>query len=348
MNLIPPTNLSVTQGQVYETAIFSIVDDAKSVRVTLEDLASATAPANVLAISAEVWLSINNGPFLRKYACGVAKKAPGPGGNPYGLIGLDQGPNEINRRGKVVLHCHYAATFRLYAENSVTVGTPNQGTAFGVTQTISVDAGAGSDRCMLAFDCIPHTAAITSLTYNGVTMTHVTGATSGNTVAIYRALNPATGAHNLVADHGVSNNEFMIAGVPLSGVDQGTPNRTPPTPATGTGGTTTVTATSATGDLVIDGSIRAPTGAGMTYTIDGSQTNIFTTEITPNTFYWVGISSKAGAASVVMNWTSNQGGAWYHSAVSMIPAGAAPPATGGASSKITRGIKRGINRGMNP
>lgn len=205
---------------------------------------------------------------------------------------------------------------------AIGVGTPNSTFGFITGATISVDAGSGSDRYLLAF-AIGSRQIDGNVTYDGVTMDLIagTGAT-GLHGAIYGLANPPTGAHNLDIQV-VGNANVLIAGVGLDGVDQVTPHGTG-SETTGTGSPLSGSVSdSATGDVVFAAGFIGHTAGGGTITKDASQTNLVENDA-PDGARSMSISYKAGAAGTfTMQCTATQatGGGWVHVMVNIKAAG---------------------------
>jgi hypothetical protein len=161
---------------------------------------------------------------------------------------------------------------------------------------------------------------VTSVTYNGVSMgTALWNATVGGIrCAGFGLKNPATGAHNLVANVSGANDGFSLQGVSFNGVDQTTPAGTPNSASNGVSSTATVNIASAAGELVVDG---LATGALGTITIGGGQTLRDSILVTGE--HSGRSSEEAGAASVTMSWTWATGAtSWAMGGVSLKPAAA--------------------------
>lgn len=213
----------------------------------------------------------------------------------------------------------------LVAENSISVGTPNSIDGISAGHTVSVDAGTGSDRLMLAGIAKNTAATIDAFTYNANALTAISGADIGSSPssALYYYIAPATGPHDLVSDLAGAGGRHSIAGVPMDGVDQTTPAENG-TAATGTSSPATVDVTSATGNLVVDLLMWNHSGAGGTTTKDASQDIVIDRENYDGARSW-GMSSEAGDTTVTMSWTGTQvsGSTWVLSAASIKAAAAA-------------------------
>lgn len=144
---------------------------------------------------------------------------------------------------------------------------------------------------------------VSSITYNAVNLTKPAGGTSYNGTSIRSELwylaNPASGANNVVITLSASVDGELIGGaVSMTGVDQATPVGTAAN-ATGQSTTPTVTVTSAVDEMVMDSvAYNLTTGA----TPGAGQTERWE-RLASLTNSGVG-STEAGAASVVMDWTT--------------------------------------------
>ncbi len=190
---------------------------------------------------------------------------------------------------------------------------------------------AGSARLLLvsvSMNVTNSTAStVTSLTYNGVALTFVSGQTSaaaGNKkrVEFWRLINPPTGTHAIVLTASVTTGQrvgVVASATGLDGVDQTTPLGTAAF-ANGNSTAPSVTATSATGELVVD--YVAIAGAGATVVTPGAGQTTFsaaTSSGTGATDARGAGSWEAGAASVTMSETLSASQRWELGAVSVKP-----------------------------
>lgn len=160
---------------------------------------------------------------------------------------------------------------------------------------------------------------VSAITYNTVSLTKLYELDNGNLTSsiVYRLLGPATGAHNIVVSSGGSR-ALAATGVSLTGVDQTTPEGTI-VHAVGHDTAPTDTAASATNDMVLDlASWYMP--AAETLTVGAGQTQ--RSNQTASTM-GAAVSTEAGAASVVMNWTASASVYWNHVAIPVKAGGAA-------------------------
>jgi hypothetical protein len=163
---------------------------------------------------------------------------------------------------------------------------------------------------------------ITSVTYagssTGITLIDsqaVTGATE--VISAYRLIAPPTGSQTVAVNFsGLA--KVAIGVIPYTGVNQVTPLGTA-AKAGGSAATATVTVTSATGELVQD---IVGVDQDDTLTVDGSQTQHVLTGASSND---TGVSTEAGAAPVVVSWTTGTGTSnWGIIGFSIKPVAAAP------------------------
>lgn len=200
----------------------------------------------------------------------------------------------------------------------VSTGTGSFNTPFAV--------GSGSERALYALYGEHHDTAITDISYAGASLTRIYQLNNANVTStnVYRILNPPTGTTDVVRTMSAAHN-VVYALISLTGVDQMTPEGT----IVGSIGNSTApsnTVASAVNDLVLDCVSWLRTVALETATVGASQTqrqnDVFTG-------HGGGISTEAGAASVVMNWTASAAVHWNHVAIPVKAGGAAPPPSGG-------------------
>jgi len=129
---------------------------------------------------------------------------------------------------------------------SSTDGGNNGGS--GTTRTFSHTTGSGSDRILLVGfvgDMLAGNDDVSSVTYNGVSMTLANKVTAGGSrySYVYYLLNPASGAHNVVITF--SSSHWIISGAVeysgVQGIDVMTTNSTSPTASSLTTSVTTTT-----------------------------------------------------------------------------------------------------------
>ncbi len=206
------------------------------------------------------------------------------------------------------------------AGGPVTYGVTSSGSATSTT-TLSFShtvTSSGSNRAIFACVSWYGNVTISSVTYNSVGLTAVVTANNGTDdhSAIYRLVNPATGAHTLALT--VSGNAGLVmSGVSFTGVNQTTPARASAA-NTGNNATSTVTVASATGDIVLDVSEHHwpelpphTPGGGQTSRWDVNNDGT-------NDMGGMG-STKAGAASVTPTWGITNTRTWAACAVSIQP-----------------------------
>lgn len=232
---------------------------------------------------------------------------------------------------------------------AITVGntTASRGMSSEATSwTYSHNHDAGTNDCLFAMAQWFRPRTVSSVTYNGVSLTHVVTSDSGYDAAIYRLLAPSSGANNLVwTFSGTTGATF--GSVSLHGVHQ-----TTPTGATN-GGTGTSNSpsnsltTTAANSYLVDSIYRnnantMTAGAGQTEFQD-NVTQVFGSE-------GGGASYKAattvGSYSMAWSWSSST--AWSQALAEVLEAVSAtiitPAAQVVTASLPTRTIKTGNTR----
>lgn len=141
-------------------------------------------------------------------------------------------------------------------------------------------------------------------TYNGISMTSV-GAINNATdfanvrLTVFRLIAPATGSNTLAFSIGPVN--FVVVAVSFNGVNQTTPLGTAATATGTTAAQPSVTVSSAVNDLVFD-AIGTLNSAADTFTAGTGQTK--RASVDNGADIGGASSTEAGAASVVMDWSS--------------------------------------------
>jgi len=208
------------------------------------------------------------------------------------------------------------------------LGNRSTTAASGTSVTVTHVVDAGNDRLLVV--CVgfnPGAAGtITGVTYAGAALTRLGGVVNGTTVAsdIWYLVAPAVGTDNIVITASPSLGAIYCNNSNWTGVDQTTPMGTVTT-ATGTDNTPTVTVANATPTaVVIDSAAQNPDGATATTMTPGTgQTTILAPTANPVGFD-VGSSFEPGAASVVMDWVSNNSDPnhpWATTAAPIFPSG---------------------------
>lgn len=153
----------------------------------------------------------------------------------------------------------------------------------------------------------------TGVTYNGVAMTKTWAVQNPSFlayIAFYYLKAPTSGAHSVVVTYAAAYSNQIVGAIPMSGVNQTTPLGTPATNTGGPGTTSSVTVSSATGELVV-GAMYGNT-SGLTVSSDTLIIDLDDTDgDQPN------VASIAGASSVTMNWTLPSSMTWQGGAVSV-------------------------------
>lgn len=155
---------------------------------------------------------------------------------------------------------------------------------------------------------------VTGITYNGVALTAVPGGAisngTGGRVELWYLIAPATGANNIVASFSAS--VAAVGGAESwVGADQTSPLGTAVT-ASGNTSDATVTVSGAVGQYIQD----AVASAAVALTVGAGQTEEWNTGVTG---LRGGGSREAGAASVVMDWTSALSALWAIAGVPVKP-----------------------------
>lgn len=202
-------------------------------------------------------------------------------------------------------------------------GTPASGAQNSVaTLTISVTITTG-DLLVVGVGANDGEAAgaVTGITWNTVQaltkLDSINAGVAGVAMAdLWYRIAPATGTHDVVVT--ISGNANLAAGcVVLVGTHQTTPFTSHIT-ATNSSTTPTVTVTSAAGELVIDVvGVRGGDPGGVPGSGQTGQVDVGTGGIAAE------MSTEAGAASVVMDWTLGGSANWAQVGGSVQPAGAA-------------------------
>ena len=189
---------------------------------------------------------------------------------------------------------------------------------------------AGSDRLLLLFVAHYHSSnTISSASYNGVSMTAVTNgaAVTGSGylcfITTFYLIAPATGSNTVSVTPSGGLYDFGACAMSLSDVHQTVPLGTVAN-ATGYDTTPTVTVSSATGELVVDGLVIMNSG---TLTVGAGQTQRWNAP-TANAFIRYAGSTESGAASTTMSWSNTSSQFWATVAIPVKPLG------GGGSSII--------------
>lgn len=224
--------------------------------------------------------------------------------------------------------------FSVRGNAAVVLGSTTPGTISNSnTATISHTTASGSDRLMIVSVSAQQPGqTVSSIKYNNINLTKL-GSIFGSQsrVEVWYLVAPSVGTFNVVVS--LSGNDNAVVGIQnYTGVNQGTPLGTFAS-ATGSGTTATVNASSATNDLVYgvvgfnNADIDLAPGSGQTEYWDQ----------TVNSSIAGAGSTKAGAASVTMSWTSTSA-IWSIGAVS-IKSSVAASSPGGVSTNLTMWFK---------
>lgn len=196
-------------------------------------------------------------------------------------------------------------------------GSLNSGV--GTQLTFSHTSTGTSTDGVLLVACAVSTGGgtnVTSATYAGAAMTELSNTLNSSTwrlVILYKKL-PATGANNVVVN--IDNSVALACNsVSLTGVDQTTPFGTVATNS-GTGDPVTVTATTTSGELVVDG--IAVASAGVTMTVGANQTQNGSQQVGTGAITSAS-SRQNGSDGGVMSWTGASGVTYGSAAVPVKP-----------------------------
>jgi hypothetical protein len=181
--------------------------------------------------------------------------------------------------------------------------------------TVNISHTCTGPNLLLIVGISVNYVAVTSATYNGVSMSLITSAASGSAkVAIFGLINPAAGTHNITFT--VDSTEIGAAGgISFTGADQTTGWHNANT-ATGTTKYPTVVISSATDEYVVDAMSSRSWG---TASAGAGQTAYFSYTGKPHAG-----SREVGATSTTMSWTvGDSGDTWAIAGVSVMAATAA-------------------------
>lgn len=218
--------------------------------------------------------------------------------------------------------------------------TTSSSTTSGTSLTFSHTPGSGTNRLLLvgiglgSSDVQGDAGSVTGVTFGGTPMTLVNSATppSGNGVKtyLYSLTNPGSAAANVVISAtGVSPNSASIAAgaTTFTGVNQSTPLGTSVIATSGGSTSTSVTVSSATGELVYAVGAWDEGGSNQSITVSSGQTSLW--EFDGTNYVSAGASTKPGAASVTSTFTAGDS---QENGLVSVPI---KPATGGGSTSAT-------------
>lgn len=191
-------------------------------------------------------------------------------------------------------------------DNSQRGFTTTPATSFSTTAA----AVGGSNRVLYAFILTGATTVLDPSTVNWNTSEALSQV--GSTInlganvklSLWRLINPTAGSFSLSVTWAGNQEEISVIWVSVKDADQSTPNGTVAT-ATGSGTTATVNATSAAGELVLDGVGTSDNGANnLTLTVGADQTSNQEVDGADLGFESSGSSRETAAgASTTMSWT---------------------------------------------
>ncbi len=180
----------------------------------------------------------------------------------------------------------------------------SQGETTGLTLTVSHTCASSPDVVIFPACEVWSSVGVaaTTCTYDSTSCTEVDvvtyGASTSQRISLFELVAPSSGANDIVFTID-SSQEIVAASTSYTGVDQTTPTDTPSNTVEASATSISQTITSETGDLVID---VASVYNGADWGADGSQTERVVND-NGAAQDSIGQSSKAGAASVDMEWT---------------------------------------------
>lgn len=196
-------------------------------------------------------------------------------------------------------------------------------TSFSFSHTVS----AGTDKILIVGAEIRSSAdSFTSVTYNGVALTKISGITGASDVRaeLWYLINPPVGTFSATLNASASRN---LAGGAMSftGVHQTAPVGTYAQTG-GQGNATSVNVSSAPGEMVVDVVAQRDPGTLETLTVGPLQTEQYRRDHT-NTAMRIAGSTEPGASTVTMSWAFTGDPRYAQVAVPLKPSSVAPPAT---------------------
>lgn len=197
---------------------------------------------------------------------------------------------------------------------------------YAETDVLNVNhTASGSNR--YAHICVLNDAEPTAVTYGAAPAALVANA---GRLHVYGLVAPATGSQVVSSDSSIGSTAQIIAVVTYTGVDQSTSRGTTVTNQNSELASIAATATSATGNLIVDCALMVQ----LTMDSDAAQTDrVYLPEETHQVgFLSFGMSESAGDASVSMTWTTSE--SFGDNAIIAVPLIAA--STGGGSLLLRR------------
>jgi len=253
---------------------------------------------------------------------GAHSHSPGAGqterwGFDFTNLGSDAGSTEAGA-GSVTMSWSLTGEIGGWAIAGVGVKPAGGDTlAFDAVSSSSTDSGApiewphtctGANRALIVGVLFESGATISSVTYNGVALTSIGGATfagMGTRIEQWKLSAPASGTNYVIVTPSGTSTLLRVGAVSFAGAHQTTGSLTG-TQANNTGVSTTPTVdvSSATGEIVAD-AMSIAEGLTNAATVGAGQTLRFqdpdTTDVPGGNFQG---STEAGAATVTMSWTS--------------------------------------------
>ncbi|MCH8247650.1 MAG: VCBS repeat-containing protein, partial [Bacteroidetes bacterium] len=172
---------------------------------------------------------------------------------------------------------------------------------------------SGNYRLMLVGVSIHGTGIVSSVTYNGVSLTNVGVQANGSSARteIWRLVAPATGTHNVVVTFASMTEDASLGIITFTGVHQTTPLGTFAS-TSGSSTSASVNVSSATGELVFDhiavinATVTVGSGQVQRWNVMGSEAR-------------AAGSTEPGATTTTMSWSRGTSGPWSIGAVSIKP-----------------------------
>lgn len=232
--------------------------------------------------------------FLFLITSGLAFANPPGTFQPLLLAGGPQGPVTFDAKGTA--NC-YAASATSVTCSTLTVGT-------GAKRALAVT---------LVWSSLPSAVSCTwdSGGSNQV-MTQISLQSNTRAAALFGLVNPVSGAKTLSCSWTGTVTDTFVAGISFNNVDQtgGTTTFYNATSTSGSGGTQTVTVTSATTDAAVNAT------GGLPLTSTPSQTSLFI-DNTHGSVINAGASYNVGSASAVFGWSPATEAAWINIGVAL-------------------------------
>ena len=220
---------------------------------------------------------------------------------------------------------------------AITFGTVVSTSGAWTTQSLAVDC-TGADGLLVLESNANGAGGVTptSMLYNSVSMgspiySYLLGV---GQVSAYLITAPTTGSHNVDVTLSVAQGYCSLCCIPVIGLSQSTPSRTPSSNSANPGHNASITPTSNTDDVVV-GNVSMYDN---TVTSAGGQTNFFS--LTVGGIVTLIGSQKAGGGGATLAWNGDGtgGNQFVAGAFALVPAGGG----GGASVKVPMYYQRKV------